>query len=118
MAGAQIPGGWGNPCFFSRGGGDTNAFVPPNFCITQSQSSDTKFSSVVFYPGRGVGRIPSFFSPGETLMLLPPNFCMIQSQSFVMKNSSFIFLILEVSDNKPEVDGGNKTPNNSVASLQ
>jgi len=43
------------------------------------------------------------------LMLLYLNFFMTQSQSSVIKFSSFIFLLPEVSDNKPRWPGGEGT---------
>jgi len=40
-----------------------------------------------------------------SLMLCPPNFCMTLNQPSVIKYSSFIFLLPEVSDYKPGVNG-------------
>jgi len=67
-------GGKRLPNIFARG--DTNAFVLPNFCTTQSQLV-IKFSSLFFLPlevsdnklGVDGGHVPPTFSPGETVML-------------------------------------------------
>jgi len=84
--------------------------------MTQSQSSVIKLSSFIFLPPdvsdsktEGDASLPTFL-PGAFVipMLSSPNFFTTQSQSFVIKFSSFIFLPLEVSDNKPGMDGRDK----------
>jgi len=81
-----------------------NTFVPPNLCMTQSQSSDIIVSSSVFLffyhlklvianpEGTGGRVFPTL------LLLVSLNFCMTQNQSSVIRFSYFVFLPSEVSD--------------------
>jgi len=71
-----------------------NAFVPPNFCMTQSQVpffyySTMHLKSMIAKP-REEG-VPQHFHQVRALMLLSPNFFMTQNQYTVVKFSSFYF---------------------------
>jgi len=91
--------------------------------MTQTQSSDINFSSFFYYLKLVITNLgwtgdtsPNIFTTGT--LILPPNFCTTQSRASLIKISFYIFLPPEVSNNKPEVDEGNKPPNNLVPFLQ
>jgi len=81
--------------------------------MTQSQSSVIKFSYFIFLPPEvsdsktrgGGGRVPPTFHQVGALMLVSPTFSRHKVNLLSSSSVILFFLPLEVSDNKPEVDG-------------